>query len=110
MINQIKTKELHFAWDRYEDKDWILPKLKEFRSLSTKNASHLIVFVLCGFNSTFEQDLDRIYTLREIGYLPFVMLYDKDHIPKGSDLRRLQRWVNHRAVFSACKKFEDYKS
>lgn len=32
------------------------------------------VYVLCGFNTTLEQDLERIYTLRDLGYSPYVMV------------------------------------
>ncbi len=106
MLEQIKVKELHFAWDRYEDKDKILPKLKQFREISTIRNKELIVYVLCGFDTTIEQDLDRIYTLRDIGYAPYVMLYDKEH--QSADLKRLQRWVNNRFVFWKCERFEDY--
>ena len=109
MINAIKTKELHFAWDKYEEKDLILPKLKEFRSVIKKSQCWMIVFVLCNFNTSLEQDLERIYTLRDIGYFPYVMLYDKEHLPRGHELRRLQRWVNNRKIFRSCEKFEDYK-
>lgn len=66
------------------------------------------VYVLTGFNTTLDQDLERIYTLRDIGYSPYVMIYNKDQLPKGHDLKRLQRWVNSRFAFAACKRFEDY--
>lgn len=108
-LARIKTKELHFAWDRYQDKETILPRLKRFRECTEINQHNLVVYVLCGFDTTFEQDLERINTLREIGFAPYVMLYDKAHIPPHSDLRRLQRWVNSRWVFWACESFEDYK-
>lgn len=108
-LARIKTKELHFAWDRYQDKETILPRLKRFREYTEINQHNLVVYVLCGFDTTFEQDLERINTLREIGFAPYVMLYDKEHIPPHSDLRRLQRWVNNRFVFWSCDRFEDYK-
>lgn len=44
------------------------------------------------------------------GYAPYVMLYDKEHLPKGHELRKFQRWVNNRFVFWKCKDFEDYKA
>ena len=98
-LSRIKTKELHFAWDRYQDKETILPRLQRFRELSNVRQKDLVVYVLCGFDTTFEQDLERINILREIGFAPYVMLYDKEHIPAHTDLRRLQRWVNSRWVF-----------
>lgn len=109
MIKRIKTKNLHFAWDRYDDFNEILPKFKMFKELTGINRSKMGVFVLCGFNTTIEQDLERIYQLRDLGYSPYVMLYNKEAIPKGHDLRRLQRWVNNRIIFAKCKRFEDYE-
>ena len=110
MLKQIKMKNLHFAWDRYQDKEKILPKFQMFKEITGINERNLIVYVLCNFDTTIEQDLERIYTLREMGYWAYVMLYNKDNIPKGHELRHLQRWVNNRFVFAKCKTFEEYKN
>ncbi len=110
LIKQMKIKELHFAWDRYEDKDIVVPKFKMFKEVTGINERNLIVYVLCNFDTTIEQDLERIYTLRELGYWAYVMLYDKEHIPKGHKLRKIARWVNNRFIFAKCEKFEDYLS
>lgn len=112
MLSHIKMKEIHFAWDRYEDGDIILPRLREFkdrwlasgRKWSIKNK---IVYTLVNHNSTFEQDLERIYTLRDLGYYAYVMVYDKEHA--DIKYKKLARWVNNRMVFNQCKRWEDYK-
>lgn len=109
MLKRIKVKSIHFAWDRYQDKEKIVPKFKMFKEVTAIDHRKLSVFCLCNFDTTIEQDLERIYMLRELGYLPYVMLYDKEHIPKGHELRRLQRWVNNRIIFATCPKFEDYQ-
>ena len=108
MIDQIKVKEIHFAWDRYEDKVKILPKLELFaEATNLKPSAHkAIVYTLVNYSTTLDQDLERIYTLRDLGYWPYVMIYDKEHSSKV--YRRLQRWVNMRATFAAVKRFEDY--
>ena len=108
MLKQIKMKQLHFAWDRYQDKDKILPKFKMFKDITGINERNLIVYVLCNFDTTLEQDLERIYTLREMGYWAYVMLYDKEHIPKGHTLKKLARWVNNRFIFATCPTFDEY--
>jgi hypothetical protein len=109
MLKQIKIKQLHFAWDRYQDKEKILPKFKMFKDITGINERNLIVYVLCNFDTTIEQDLERIYTLREMGYWAYVMLYDKEHIPKGHQLKKIARWVNNRFVFATCPTFEEYQ-
>lgn len=110
MIKKLKIKELHFAWDRYEDKDIVLPKFKMFKEKTNIDIRKLIVFVLCGDREkrVLESDLERIYTLRDMGYWAYVMLYDKENIPKGHELRKLQRWVNNRFIFAKCNTFEEY--
>ena len=109
LIKKMKIKELHFAWDRYEDKDIIIPKLKMFKEITQFDIRKLIVFVLCNFDTTIEQDLERIYILRELGYWAYVMLYNKEHIPKNDKLRKMARWVNMRSIFASVKDFNDYK-
>ena len=108
MLKQMKVKQVHFAWDKYEDKDIVVPKFKQFKEITQWDKRKLSVYVLTNFNTTHEQDLERIYTLRELGYWPYVMIYDKEHLPKGHITRRLQRWVNMRAVFETTPRFEDY--
>ena len=104
----MKVKMIHFAWDRYEDKDKILPKFQMFKDLTGWDYRKMTVYVLCGYDTTLEQDLDRIYTLRDMGYTPFVMVYNKNKLPAGDELKRLQRWVNNKIVFRTCRRFEDY--
>ena len=110
LLNQIKIAEIHFAWDRYQDKDLILPKFKLFSEHTTirkKNTEHAaIVYTLVNFDSTLDQDLERIYTLREMGYWAYVMIYDKEHC--DPIYKALSRWVNNRFVFAKCPRFEDY--
>ena len=107
-IKQMKIKQIHFAWDRYQDKDIIVPKFQMFQKLTGWGRGKMTVYVLCGFDTTLEQDLDRIYTLRDLGYAPYVMIYDKYKLKKRDQLKRMQRWVNSRFAFMACERFEDY--
>lgn len=105
LLNKVKTKTIHFAWDN--------PKqdlTKFFRLFSEhtaiKDDRNKIVYVLTNFNSTIEEDLYRIYTLRDLGYSPYVMIYQKETADKTH--RKLQRWVNNRFVFRSVKSFEEY--
>ena len=107
-IKQMKIKQIHFAWDRIEDEKIIVPKFKAFKEITQWDKRKLPVYVLVNFNTTLEQDLHRIYTLRDLGYWPYVMIYEKDKLPPKHVLRRLQRWVNMRAIFENVKDFNDY--
>ena len=106
LLNQMKVKMLHFAWDNYEFSTY--EKLKKFRPLLKYDGRKLKVYVLTNFNTTIEQDLERIYKLREMDYDPYVMIYDKQNAPKK--IRKLQRWVNNKFIFRSCERFEDYKA
>lgn len=109
MLSQIKIKGIHFAWDRYQDKEMIQPKFLEFRKYSKISPHNLQVYVLCNFDTTHEQDLERIMWLKENGFAPYVMIYDKEHLPQGHITRKLQRYVNMRAIFWKLDSFEEYK-
>jgi hypothetical protein len=47
-----------------------------------------------------------IYTLRDLVFDPYVMIYDKPNAPK--DIRYLQRWCNNIKIQRSCPRFEDY--
>ncbi len=105
-LNMMKIKAIHFAWDNYELKTY--EKLKRARPLLKYDHRRLIVYVLVNFNTTLDQDLERIYKLKELDYDPYVMIYDKPNAPK--EVKRLQRWVNNRVIFKSCERFEEYRA
>lgn len=106
LINKIKTKMIHFAWDNAKQDltDYFKLFSKYTNIKSDRNKS---VYVLTNFNSTIDEDLYRIYTLRDLGYSPYVMIYQKETANKQH--RDLQRWVNCRWIFRTIDKFEDYR-
>lgn len=108
-LKRIKMKRVHFAYDRYQDKEIIEPRFRTLRDVTDWKRDKVTVYVLCGFDTTMEQNLDRIMFLRSLDFQPYVMLYDKEHIPKHHDLRKLQRWVNSPQLFWSCETFELYK-
>lgn len=108
MLSKLKVRNIHFAWDRYEDKNIILPKFQMFREISGWSYRKMTIFILTNFNTTFEQDLERVYTLRDMGYNPYIMVYDKVHTTTKDNVRRLQRWVNNRVIFRSTSTFDEY--
>ena len=107
LLSKIKLKSVHFAWDRMRDGENVVSGIKKFVESVKYYPRDISVYVLTNFETTMEEDLERIYKLREVGVSPYVMIYDKEHADK--QYRRLQRWTNHRAVFWSTEKFEDYK-
>jgi hypothetical protein len=107
-ISRIKQDIVHFAWDRYDEKEQILPKFEMFKRISGFSERKMIVYTITNFNTTVEQDLDRIYTLKEFGYWAYVMIYGKDNLPRRHILRKMQRWCNNRYIFGSGVTFEEY--
>jgi hypothetical protein len=106
LINQVKLKEIHFACDNVEDD--LKPYFEKYKAFAKhKPHGHYgTVYCLTNFGSTMEENLYRIYTLRDMGFNPYVMIYDKPNAPK--EVRLLQRWCNNRIIFNSCSRFEDY--
>ena len=103
-INEMRLRTLHFAWDN--PKDDLEGKFRNFANSFRRKSNIGMVYCLTNFNSTMEENLYRIYTLRDMGYDPYVMVYDKPHAPK--EIKMLQRWCNNKIIFKSVKKFEDY--
>lgn len=104
-LNQIKVRMLHFAWDNYEFKTY--EKLKKYRPMFKQRGRDLSVYVLVNYNTTIEQDLDRVYKLRELDYSPYIMIYNKDSCDKI--YKKLQRWVNNRVIWRTVNTFDKYE-
>lgn len=106
-LNRLRLKgNIHIAWD--------LPALDLTQKLQevTKyiKAHRLTCYVLVGYNSTIEQDMFRIDTLRRFGICPFVQPYrDYENKRKPTQYERdLARWANNKFLYKSCK-FEDYE-
>jgi hypothetical protein len=108
MIMQIKVKMLHFAWDLMKYSDIIFENLMTFKKVTQIDYRKLRVYVLSNYNTTIDEDLYRVYKLKEIGYDPFIMLYNKDGASRQH--KRMARWVNNKFIFRTCEKFENYKA
>lgn len=107
-LNKVKIKNIHFAWDLMERSEAVLKGLNLYREMGkkTSHGSHGTVYVLTNFNTSMEENLYRVYTLRDMGFDPYVMVYDKPKAPR--EVRLLQRWCNNKAIFKSTKRFEDY--
>lgn len=103
LLSKVKLwKQIHFAWDDIRTEKAVLRGIDILTSNGVKPYK-LMFYVLIGFNSTPEEDLYRVETLRGLGVDPFVMPYNKS----DEYQRRFARWVNHKAIFKTVK-WEDY--
>ena len=105
-INKVKVKNIHFAWDN--PKDDLKPYFERYKALAKHkpHGGYGTVYCLVNHGSTMEENLYRIYTLRDLKYDPYVMVFDKPNAPR--EIRLLQRWCNNIRIFRSCPRFEDY--
>lgn len=92
-LNHMKIKRLHFAWDNPNED--LSDRFQRFTDgWRIKDRRRKAVYCLTNFERVSVDDhvaraLHRIYKLRDLGYDPYLMIYDKPHAPK--ELRRMQR-------------------
>lgn len=104
-LNHMKIKMLHFAWDN--PKDDLAERFRQFSERTRiKDYRKKTVYVLTNYNSTMEENLYRIYTLRDLDYSPYVMIYNKPSAPR--EIRLLQRWCNNKFIFRSEPDFNKY--
>lgn len=107
-INAIRMKDIHFAWDYMKEKDAVIRGLSLYKEYATRrvHGAYATVYCLTNYDTTMEENLYRIYTLRDMGFDPYVMVYDKPNAPR--EIRLLQRWCNNRVIFKSVPDFYEY--
>ena len=107
-INRLKLREIHFAWDYMKESEAVLRGLELYAGMARRkpHGQYGTVFCLTNYDTTMEENLYRIYTLRDMGYDPYVMIYDKPNAPR--EVRLLQRWCNNRLIFNREPDFTRY--
>lgn len=107
-IECIKVKEIHFAWDYMKESQAVLRGLELYAALANRrpHGKFGTVYCLTNYDTTMDENLYRIYTLRDMGFNPYVMIYDKPNAPR--EVKLLQRWCNNRKIFQAQPDFAKY--
>lgn len=107
-INRVRLKKIHFAWDYMRESGAVLRGLRLYAELAARKPSgnYATVYVLTNYGTTMDENLYRIYTLRDMGFDPYVMIYDKPHAPR--EICYLQRWCNSVFIRKAEPDFYKY--
>lgn len=108
LINRMRLKDIHFAWDFMKDEKAVNDGLALYRERARRKMTghgYATVYVLVNYNSSHEEDLYRVEKLRSSEYEPYIMIYDKANAPKVT--KHLQRYVNNRFLFYSTT-WEDY--
>ncbi len=72
--------KIHFAWDRMEDEAQIIEGLELLNKHKIRNTH---IYVLIGFNTSFEEDLHRCQKLIDYGHDPYIMPYNQNKAEKA---------------------------
>lgn len=107
LLSRIKLKTVHFAYDRYQDKEMIEPRFRILKERTGWRRDKVQVYVLCNFDTTIDRDLDRLNFLKSLDFSPYVMLYNKSSLKRGDIHFKVARWVNHRPFFNKWT-FDEY--
>lgn len=107
MLKRIRLSSIHMAFDRWQDREIIEPKLRKFKEQTDfdRGKGKVTVYILVNFDTTLEQDLYRIQLCRELNFCPFPMIYDKAHA--NPIYKKLQRWCSN-YVFWSVPTFYEY--
>lgn len=106
LLNACNIKVIHFAWDFMEQSDAVLKGLELYAKRGKITERNRRVYILTNYDTAIEEDLYRIYKLREMQYDPYVMIYEKE--TASAETKRLARWVNNKYIWRSCERFEDY--
>lgn len=111
LLASMRLKTPHFAMDSMQAMEPVKRGLKLYvdackRIKGKWNWRNGKVFCLTNFDTTHEQDMERIRAIQECECWPYVMIYNKPSAPQVT--RRLQRWTNSAFAYSSAKTFEDY--
>lgn len=110
-LSTVKIKQVYVAWDNYEDKKIVLHGLDIL--LKYIKPYKITCYCLVGFKQPYivSEDLERVYTLRNLKVNPFAMGYIDFNNPaykKTQEIKDFCRWVNMKAAFKSCS-WEEYR-
>jgi hypothetical protein len=105
LLSKIKVKMVHFAFDSLKDEKSIIRGLNIYKIISGIRTRKTGVYILTNFDTSHEEDVYRVKLVQDAGFMPYIMIYEKDSAPKIT--RHLQRWCNNRIIYHSCT-FNDY--
>jgi len=102
LLRNIKhLKQIRFSWDLMNYEKEVKEGLKILFKMGVK-PYRIMVYTLCNFNTSFEEDMYRFEELINLGVDPFIMIYENG----DKKIRDFGRWVNRR-LYKVCD-WQDY--
>lgn len=113
LLASMRLEKPHFAMDTMESMDAVKHGIQLYvdaykRQHGKWHWRYAKVFCLTNFNTTHNEDMERIKAIQDCECQPYVMIYNKPAAPKIT--RRLQRWTNNTMLYAASKMdFTEYQ-
>ena len=112
LLASMNLKVPHFAMDTMSSLEPVKKGVRLYvdacKRLKGKwNWRNAKVFCLTNFDTTHEQDMQRIAAIQECECQPYVMIYNKPSAPPIT--RRLQRWTNSTMLYAKTQDFMEYQ-
>jgi len=110
-LRKTRMTKFYFAWDDIKYEKQVIRGLK---ILKEAGINSIRLYVLCGFDSTYEQDLYRLNLLRtylfknekeKIAIRPYVMLHD--NCLDKPEYKKLKTWCEAPGIYYSCS-FDEY--
>lgn len=96
-------KVIYFAFDNPNLENIIIDKINILKKFIKPN--QIMVYILIGYNTTFEADMKRFKICIGLGVDPYIQVFN--NIKTNKKVKDLARWVNKR-IYKVCT-FEEYK-
>lgn len=107
LLEKLKIQMIHFAFDSMKDEKQIVQGLTLYKEATQIDERKTGVYILTNYNTTHKEDIYRVQVVQNLGYHPYIMVYQKHSAPKIT--RDLQRWSNNRYIYAATKgNFKNY--
>jgi hypothetical protein len=112
LLASMNLKAPHFAMDSMKSIEPVKRGLELYvdackRIKGKWNWRNAKVFCLTNFDTTHEEDMERIRIIQECECQPYVMIYNKKSAPPVT--RRLQRWTNSTIAYAKTQNFNEYQ-
>ena len=112
LLASMNLKAPHFAMDSMKSIEPVKRGLELYvdackRIKGKWNWRNAKVFCLTNFDTTHEEDMERIRIIQECECQPYVMIYNKKSAPPVT--RRLQRWTNSTIAYAKTQDFNEYQ-
>jgi hypothetical protein len=95
LLGRISHAEYHLAFDMPEYADGVLKSIELLKAAGINRSTW---YVLCGYNTTIEQDLFRLNLLRDNNQNAYVQRYQNGTAP-DKKLIPIARWANQHHIF-----------